>query len=288
MQSTENRYHLNINRFDEPLRAGDFSVFQIGTMYCNGNTVVPTHVQGDLYEITFVRAGRGIVTTNNCKTAVRSGDIYLSFSGDFHAIESDAEHPLRYAFLAFQTEAEYYKAALETLVSLCGAPTSRKVSGDRIGMLLEDALAEISAGGEPNERLLEAVLSQIVIYLVRAFDSEHAGKNTLSVSDAEALCYRMINYIDTHIFSMGGLWELADELRYNYSYLSGLFKRVTGGTLAEYYSTRRLESARLMIEEGKLTLAQIAERLHYSSPGAFSRAFHKHYGIPPRDIKKHT
>ena len=95
-----------------------------------------------------------------------------------------------------------------------------------------------------------------------------------------------MNYIDSHIGSIGNLSEAADALGYNYSYLSYLFKRTTGKNISEYYSDRRLGTAAAMLAEGKKSVGEIALKLGYSSGFALSRAFSGKYGCPPKSLMK--
>ena len=91
-----------------------------------------------------------------------------------------------------------------------------------------------------------------------------------------------MHYIDTNIYSIKKLSDLSEKFSYNYSYLSDFFKRNTGNTIVNYYRTRRLYTARLLINEGLLKINKISEMLNYSSVYAFSKAFKTEYGISPK------
>ena len=106
------------------------------------------------------------------------------------------------------------------------------------------------------------------------------------MSTQEDLCYQIMHYVDTHIYTMDSLSELADTTSYNYSYLSDLFKKVTGDTLQSYYQSRRLRAAQLLLRENKLKLGEIASLLRYSSIYAFSRAFKDRFGLSPSEYRK--
>lgn len=95
-----------------------------------------------------------------------------------------------------------------------------------------------------------------------------------------------MNYITTHIYTMTGLEDLATYFGYSYGYLSRLFHTTTGETLMQYYTTHRLESAKALLNNGELSLAEIAEQLHYSSVYSFSRAFKNYCHISPGAFKK--
>jgi AraC-like DNA-binding protein len=48
----------------------------------------------------------------------------------------------------------------------------------------------------------------------------------------------------------------------------------------------RLDVAKSLIEEGGLSLTQIAEKLNYATPYSLSKAFKNRFKISPREHKK--
>ena len=111
--------------------------------------------------------------------------------------------------------------------------------------------------------------------------SEEIAGSPINQSSSE-LCHKMMSYIDTHLSSLTSLNEMASDLGYNYSYLSALFKKTTTVSLSYYYRVKRLETARILITEKKMTMSRIAEVMNYSSIYVFSKSFRGHYGISPR------
>lgn len=275
-------YHSD---WSNPISAMDMRLYQIGRLQCTSHIGVPLHVQPNhLYELTVVQGGKGTVASNGVPTAIYRGDIYISFRGDFHAIASDPEDPLLFDFLAFNSNDPELGALLADLEKCFLSPRLRVVHDNRI-LDLMDALLQEFATGTASTRLLHAIMTQIAVYLIRDFQNTQVAP-VPTKSEAELLCQRLKNYIDTHIYSMQSLSDIAAETNYNYSYLSTLFRQVTSGTLLDYYRSRRMEAARLMIDEHTMTLTQIAEKLHYSSIYAFSRSFKAYYGVAPNTYIK--
>ena len=62
--------------------------------------------------------------------------------------------------------------------------------------------------------------------------------------------------------------------------------RQNRNTISDYYHTRRLDAARMLINEKKLRVTQIAEMLNYSSLYSFSTAFKNKFGASPREYLK--
>ena len=282
----DNKYHIDKNFFTSPKEYGEIKLYQIGRVYCTEKTVVPEHSHLDFFELTIVTGGEGTVITNGIATSVSVGDIYVSFSGDFHKIISSESDPLRYDFIAMQTENREMHCDLEDIISRFHSPRSRVVRDENIPLLVSNAVAELNGDSPYSETILGAVLLQIFSYIIRAFGSAKPLKQSKSVGDAEILCYQIMNYIDNHIYTMKHLSELSEVTNYNYNYLSNLYKKVTGDTLQNYFSNRRLETARLLLSQGNLNVTQISSLLNYSSIYMFSRAFKSKYGISPTQVKK--
>ena len=279
------KYHFDKRYLSDPLYFGSCRLFQIGRLWCTEDTVVDKHAHFDWFELTIVTDGLGTVYTNDVPTPVRKGDIYLSFPCDFHAITPDPSAPLKYDFFAFGTDDRGLSSDLERIMELYMSPDRRVIRDGEVSSLVSSAIGEIDGDGLYSDRLLESIFTQIIIRVLRAFLHDTDSERN-KMSDTETLCYRLMQYIDTHIYSMQSLEELSEETNYNYSYLSALFHKSTGGTLTEYYRCRRLEAARLLLIEGELSITHIAEILNYSSIYTFSRAFKDKYGVSPAQYRK--
>ena len=288
LRDDQKKYHLDKSYLAAPLRFGSCRLFQIGRLFCTATTVVAKHAHINWFELTIVTGGRGTVYTGDVGIPVRAGDIYLSFPCDFHGITSDPKEPLQYDFFAFGTDDPARSADLERIVQTHMPADQRVIRDSSIGSLIGEAIAEMDRNGRYSSELLGAIFSQVSIRLIRGFLDEPVPSSHGNVTEQKALCYRLMNYIDTHIYTMTGLEELSELTNYNYSYLSALFRRVTGKTLADYYRNRRLETARLLITENELSITHIADLLNYSSIYTFSRAFKDRYGLSPDQYRRET
>lgn len=286
MAGVESLYHLNKSFFNCPLSYGGISLFQIGRLYCKANAVVPLHIHGDYFELTIVTDGKGVITTNGVPVEVEKGDIYLSLPCESHEIKSDAVSPLKYDFFAFLCVEEQKREEFWHIAESYYSANSRVIHSERIRNLVSNAIAEVSSAKEYSDELLGCIFREIMIYVIRSFSKINPEKHSSNVTEAEILCYKLMNYIDTHIYSLKSLKELSDFTDYSYGYLSAVFKRTTGNSLSEYYRERKLEAARLLITENRLKSTEIAEMLGYSSVYAFSKAFRGRFYMSPREYRK--
>ena len=283
---TDRNYFLDFNYLNgNERRFGAIKLYQIGRLFCSPDTIIGTHLHGDCFELTIVTDGEGTVVTNDQRLSVVKGDIYFSFPGDFHDVVTSKTNPLKYDFFAFNTDDPRLKSDLNDVMCTLNLNT-RIFRDDRIGNLVSQALAELSAEEEYSEEVLACIFLQTVYYIVRGLKLHVDRTRTDDVSNDELLCYRIMNYVDTHVYSITTLGELGAVFNYNYSYLSTTFHTTTKRTLNDYYRSRKLEVARLLLLEGKLNGSQIAEKLNFSSLYSFSKSFKSKFGMSPQAYKK--
>lgn len=282
----EKYYHLNYY-FNKPKEFSHIKLVQIGRLYCDKTTQVPEHIHLNWFELTIVTDGEGVLTTNDVDIPIKRGDIYLSFPADRHSISTCAHAPLRYDFFSFYTDSDEYNRWLEKIMQAFGNPQSRIFSDENIQNLVQNSISEFSEESRLlSDTLLTHSFEMILIYLLRNFPTSPRRETLAKVDNADIFCYNIMNYIDTHIFTMKNLEELSEVTNYNYSYLSSLFRKTTGRTLVEYYQSSRFRIARSLVMENKVKISDIAALLNYSSVYAFSKAYKKEYGVCPRESKK--
>ena len=287
MESIEQKrkFHFEKNYVANPLKLGNMNLMQIGCTHSLGDYFVGYHPHLNWLEITFITGGVGTIVTNGVSSSVTRGDLYISFPGDVHAIFSDNESPLKFSFLALWPDEEELQKELEQIMVLNNDPSQRIISNENIEKLIENSISEVILNDKYSNEMLICCLNQIVRYIIRDFSLSGKSKK-LKISSAQELCYRITNYISTHIYTMNSLESLAEYFGYSYGYLSGIYHKTTGESLINCYTSRRAEAAKALINEELLSFAEIAEILKYSSVYSFSRAFKNHFGITPSAYKK--
>ena len=280
--SNDKLYQIDNVFLEKPALFGDTFLFQLGRLHCSPNYVVEEHAHRNWYELTIVTEGEGEITTNGVSLPVKKGDIYLSFPADFHSIVSSAHKPLKYDYFSFYTMDKELEEALKNITLSLVSYEYRIFQNERILSMVVEAIAEISEKKKYYEQILTSLFHQILLTLLRNYHSIKPPQ-LKHVTVTEKTCFQIMHYIDTHLYDLENLTSLTSVFNYNYTYLSDKYKQVTGDTLFHYYQTRRLETAKLLLQEGKLKIVEISELLHYASPFSFSKAFKAKYGVSPKN-----
>jgi AraC family transcriptional regulator len=79
---------------------------------------------------------------------------------------------------------------------------------------------------------------------------------------------------------------LADQLNYEYNYLSTLFSSVEALTIEQYIIKQKVEKIKELIVYDELNISEIADKLAYSSVAHLSSQFKKITGQSPSEFKK--
>lgn len=79
---------------------------------------------------------------------------------------------------------------------------------------------------------------------------------------------------------------LQSNILMEYSSLSKLFSEVEGITIEKYHILQKVEKVKELLVYDELSLGEIADQLHYSSPAYMSNQFKKVTGLTPGQFKK--
>jgi AraC-like DNA-binding protein len=76
--------------------------------------------------------------------------------------------------------------------------------------------------------------------------------------------------------------ELACNVGMSASTLKRSFQRLYGTSIFAFYQNYRMVQARNLLEGGGLNVTEVAFKVGYANSSHFSRAFHRHFGVPPK------
>ena len=78
---------------------------------------------------------------------------------------------------------------------------------------------------------------------------------------------------------------LTSKLNYDYSHITHVFTEFEGQSIQKYYNAVRIERAKELLGYDELGIAEIADRLGYSTPAYLSTSFKKATGYTPSEYR---
>ncbi len=172
----------------------------------------------------------------------------------------------------------------DLLVSLL--PRLVHVRGEgRLTALLELVNGETRAERPGREVILARLLEVLLIEALRSTAGPTASSGLLRglADDRLAAALRRMHEQPTRAWTVG---ELAREAGLSRSTFFERFNRAVGTTPMDYLLAWRMALAKDLLSREVTGMAEVAERVGYSSASTFSVAFSRHVGRPPIDYAR--
>jgi AraC-like DNA-binding protein len=103
---------------------------------------------------------------------------------------------------------------------------------------------------------------------------------------AKSLVEKAKAFMNLHYTKLQNQKDLEEECGVDINYLNILFTKETGKTLYRYLSDVRMEHAKYLLEENKLSIGEIASRVGYPNSNSFARAFKRSNNQTPASYRK--
>ncbi|MFJ2691527.1 GlxA family transcriptional regulator [Pseudomonas sp. NPDC087336] len=156
-------------------------------------------------------------------------------------------------------------------------------AGMTAGIDLALAMVEKDHGAE----LARSVAQKLVMYHRRAGgQSQHSA--LLELAPKSDRIQTVLAYAREHLAQTLSVEQLAQVARLSPRQFSRAFRTETGQSPAKAIENLRLETARQMLERGRLTLEQIALETGFVDPRRMREAFLRVFGQPPQVIRRNA
>jgi AraC family transcriptional regulator len=97
---------------------------------------------------------------------------------------------------------------------------------------------------------------------------------------------RVFEYIEKNLDAELSLATIADIAFFSPFHFHRIFKAITGETLNEYITRRRVEKAALELLYKNVSVSEIFVKYGFADNSSFTRTFKKFYGVSPTEFKK--
>jgi AraC-like DNA-binding protein len=136
-------------------------------------------------------------------------------------------------------------------------------------------------------QLIKNYLEILLINILRD-ETEKDGKNKifLPTGGKGGLIEKITDLLEKSVESTLNMEEIASHTNYSKSYIFRTFKKSTGSSVISYFNNLKIEKAKTLLKESKLSVNEISELLKFDTPSYFSKAFKKITGYSPLQYKK--
>lgn len=129
---------------------------------------------------------------------------------------------------------------------------------------------------------------EAIIYLKNLGDSIFELQNLEHNNRSDHTIAKVKQFIRDHIGGDLSLSNIADTVYHNPSYISRLFKQVTGTNISDFIITTKMEKAKELLANSRLKVQEIGSSVGFESPAYFTRVFRKVSGMTPQEFRDFT
>lgn len=232
------------------------------------------------FELVIVASAPGPVRIDQTSYLLQPGECALIFPNQFHHYLDLTDGHADWLFITFELR------DASAIQSLRDAP--RSLDHDALGFVDKIVRDYLQPEGNATDTLsISFHLSRLLFHLLECPTLPDDRRDIHAGSTARDVILDKINrYIREHLSEAVTIADIAQELGYSVSHLRAVFRDRLGVSLGRYMRESRLSEAAQLLQSSGLNVSAIGERCGFESLYAFSRAFRKAYGIPPRAYRQ--
>ena len=160
-------------------------------------------------------------------------------------------------------------------------PTAQ-TSNDIEGYLLS-LMNELIHHDKASSYICHGLLMRIFYLLSTGYDISLSSKMQRKMN--WLLYEEIISYIKQHYKDIS-IKQLSEHFHFHEDYFNRMLKSKTGMTYTQYVQNLRLEEAKKLLRQTKLTIDEIASRVGYSNKGYFYKIFIEKYHMTPAKFRR--
>lgn len=146
--------------------------------------------------------------------------------------------------------------------------------------------AEMDAGYPSGTLFLESLGTALATHLLRRHSSGSLPPTEIKGGLSSLKLRQVIAYIEDNIDRNLSLAEIADVACLSISHLKVAFRQSVGIAVYQYVIRRRVERARELLSEGKLSISHIAIATGFSHQSHLARHMRRLLGVTPAEIRR--
>lgn len=140
--------------------------------------------------------------------------------------------------------------------------------------------AELEAGDACDRLFAESLCTGMIVRLAGAEMQRDRKRRTLSPKAAA----RVLDYIEAHLDASLTLSELAALVELSVPHFKVLFRETVGVPVHRHVVLRRLERARSLLRQGRMSVGQVALEAGFAHQSHMASWMMREFGVKPRDI----
>jgi len=240
-------------------------------------------------ELGLVISGRGEYVLNGVKYLANEGDLFIVRSNEKHCVPTiDTDK-----FVALNIQLSTYflwnicsdyisPSKIQALIN-SDIPITHKLHDPEINFCMKN-IAKLMR--QEDDSAIFSLRSEVLKVIIMISSKIEADDNA-EIPSVDRLddIQKAIDYIKTNYGKKINLSDMARAAAMSQSYFSNQFKTISGVSPYNYLMTVRIENALEALKNTNKTVMAIALECGFASITSFNKAFKKHVGIVPTEVR---
>lgn len=294
LENPENYYTLNEKMFVPP---GERIAFFIHPRIMNLAGISPEH-RHSFIELIYVYSGQCIQTIEGVKMTLQEGDICILDTNVAHSVSIGSRDDIiinclmcrNYFDTAFlgrltgnNVMSDFFIRAIYKDKSLNNYIHFHSRQNEEVRQIMDHILCEYYDNRMCSDEVISAYIIILFSELLRIYKKE---ANSLNYSElrhtkiSDVILYLQQNYKDATLATT------ACHFNFHPTYLSQVFKKLTGTGFKDYLQQAKLERACTLLISTDFTIDEIVRTIGYSNMNFFYKLFRNRYGMTPHEYRK--
>lgn len=235
------------------------------------NFSYPLHVHG-CFEIIMITDGKMEVTVGDKTQTLSKGEAAFIFPNRIHGMKTEEKSAHKLCIFSGKL-INYYSKKNQSLI-----PENPFFSLDGTAENLFSILTPESC----------LCTKKAVLYYLSGLFDETASFIPAATDTRVSLLYAILEYIEKNYVSECSLKSLAEDLKYDYAYLSKYFIKNIKMPFNEYVNRRRISEACFLLNTTEKSVLEISSECGFGSLRSLNRNFKEIMGVTPAEYRLHS
>ncbi len=158
-----------------------------------------------------------------------------------------------------------------------------------IEQVLFDIIEEMKKKRTGYEYIVKAKVTELLVFIMRCKKGEYTTFQVETVkTEKHKKVHEIAEYVNLNYKNKLSLDDISKHFYVSKSYLSRIYKEVTGFTVNEYINIVRIKKAKLLLETTEKPITEVAELVGYESITYFEKVFKVYMETSPLKYRKNN
>jgi AraC family transcriptional regulator len=220
---------------------------------------------------------------------IKKGSFFLTTGGGPYDVRWRAVSPEPFETMLVFVELPVLQRALEEVFGTDAAHVRLRDASafndeglnSLLGLLREELMR-----GQASRLFVEALAQAISIHLARSYGVADEESHSSSPSLPGYKLRQITDWMSEHAAEEFSLERLAEQAGLSRFHFQRLFKSATGVSPSRYHINLRMNEARRLLRETKMSVVDVALEVGYTNPSHFAQLFRRETGLSPSDYRR--